>query len=141
MLFLYLRPFDAVLLPMRCQHKHSYQPLYFCTCCSSASSAGSVGRSFDHSARIFFLGPGFCTGACGALPRPSRDGAVLHEPRWTNESLWICPPCFLQQSELAAEESPDKLGASQLHRRKIISLNKQILQKTKHLEEVSVFFL
>lgn len=48
---------------------------------------------------------------------------------------------FLQQSELAAEESPEKLGTSQLHRRKIISLNKQILQKTKHLEEVSVFFL
>ncbi|XP_054976917.1 coiled-coil domain-containing protein 93 isoform X1 [Sorex araneus] len=41
-----------------------------------------------------------------------------------------------KQSELSAEESPEKLGASQLHRRKVISLNKQILQKTKHLEEL-----
>uniref|UniRef100_A0A452QMA9 Coiled-coil domain-containing protein 93 n=1 Tax=Ursus americanus TaxID=9643 RepID=A0A452QMA9_URSAM len=41
-----------------------------------------------------------------------------------------------KQSELSAEESPEKLGTSQLHRRKVISLNKQILQKTKHLEEV-----
>ncbi|XP_004626422.2 coiled-coil domain-containing protein 93 isoform X2 [Octodon degus] len=41
-----------------------------------------------------------------------------------------------KQSELSAEESPEKLGTSQLHRRKIISLNKQILQKTKHLEEL-----
>nr|XP_023411834.1 coiled-coil domain-containing protein 93 isoform X3 [Loxodonta africana] len=41
-----------------------------------------------------------------------------------------------KQSELSAEDSPEKLGASQLHRRKIISLNKQILQKTKHLEEL-----
>ncbi|XP_010622017.1 coiled-coil domain-containing protein 93 [Fukomys damarensis] len=41
-----------------------------------------------------------------------------------------------KQSELSAEESPEKLGTSQLHHRKIISLNKQILQKTKHLEEL-----
>ncbi|XP_073926671.1 coiled-coil domain-containing protein 93 isoform X2 [Castor canadensis] len=41
-----------------------------------------------------------------------------------------------KQSELSAEESPEKLGASQLHRRKVISLNKQIVQKTKHLEEL-----
>ncbi|XP_071072583.1 coiled-coil domain-containing protein 93 isoform X2 [Dasypus novemcinctus] len=41
-----------------------------------------------------------------------------------------------KQSELSAEESPEKLGASQLYRRKVISLNKQILQKTKHLEEL-----
>ncbi|XP_059022654.1 coiled-coil domain-containing protein 93 isoform X4 [Mustela lutreola] len=41
-----------------------------------------------------------------------------------------------KQSELSAEESPEKLGTSQLHRRKVISLNKQILQKTKHLEEL-----
>uniref|UniRef100_A0A8C0WYQ1 Coiled-coil domain-containing protein 93 n=1 Tax=Castor canadensis TaxID=51338 RepID=A0A8C0WYQ1_CASCN len=46
-----------------------------------------------------------------------------------------------KQSELSAEESPEKLGASQLHRRKVISLNKQIVQKTKHLEEVSIFLL
>uniref|UniRef100_A0A452QLZ0 Coiled-coil domain-containing protein 93 n=1 Tax=Ursus americanus TaxID=9643 RepID=A0A452QLZ0_URSAM len=31
-----------------------------------------------------------------------------------------------KQSELSAEESPEKLGTSQLHRRKVISLNKQI---------------
>uniref|UniRef100_A0A2I3SH59 Coiled-coil domain-containing protein 93 n=1 Tax=Pan troglodytes TaxID=9598 RepID=A0A2I3SH59_PANTR len=41
-----------------------------------------------------------------------------------------------KQSELSAEESPEKLGTSQLHRRKVISLNKQIAQKTKHLEEL-----
>ncbi|XP_006868802.1 PREDICTED: coiled-coil domain-containing protein 93 [Chrysochloris asiatica] len=41
-----------------------------------------------------------------------------------------------KQSELSAEDSPEKLGASQLQRRKIISLNKQIVQKTKHLEEL-----
>ncbi|XP_075843870.1 coiled-coil domain-containing protein 93 isoform X1 [Microtus pennsylvanicus] len=41
-----------------------------------------------------------------------------------------------KQSELSAEESPEKLGTSQLHQRKVISLNKQILQKTKHLEEL-----
>ncbi|XP_008585048.1 PREDICTED: coiled-coil domain-containing protein 93 isoform X1 [Galeopterus variegatus] len=41
-----------------------------------------------------------------------------------------------KQSELSAEESPEKLGISQLHHRKVISLNKQILQKTKHLEEL-----
>ncbi|XP_068824188.1 coiled-coil domain-containing protein 93 isoform X2 [Capricornis sumatraensis] len=41
-----------------------------------------------------------------------------------------------KQSELSSEESPEKLGISQLHRRKVISLNKQILQKTKQLEEL-----
>lgn len=41
-----------------------------------------------------------------------------------------------KQSELSAEESSEKLGTSQLHRRKVNSLNKQILQKTKHLEEL-----
>ncbi|KAG8509581.1 Coiled-coil domain-containing protein 93 [Galemys pyrenaicus] len=41
-----------------------------------------------------------------------------------------------KQSELSTEESPEKLGTSQLHRRKVISLNKQIAQKTKHLEEL-----
>ncbi|XP_057601262.1 coiled-coil domain-containing protein 93 isoform X2 [Hippopotamus amphibius kiboko] len=41
-----------------------------------------------------------------------------------------------KQSELSAEESPEKLGPSQLHRRKVISLNKQILQKTKQLKEL-----
>ncbi|XP_040835044.1 coiled-coil domain-containing protein 93 [Ochotona curzoniae] len=41
-----------------------------------------------------------------------------------------------KQSELSAEESPETLGTSQLHHRKVISLNKQILQKTKHLEEL-----
>ncbi|CAI9156090.1 unnamed protein product [Rangifer tarandus platyrhynchus] len=41
-----------------------------------------------------------------------------------------------KQSELSAEESPEKLGTSQLHRRKVTSLSKQILQKTKQLEEL-----
>lgn len=59
------------------------------------------------------------------------------QPEWS----WVhyLPWVFPQQSELSAEESPEKLGTSQLHQRKVISLNKQILQKTKHLEEVSVF--
>nr|XP_027809825.1 coiled-coil domain-containing protein 93 isoform X2 [Marmota flaviventris] len=43
---------------------------------------------------------------------------------------------YAEKSELSAEESPEKLGTSQLHRRKVISLNKQIQQKTKHLEEL-----
>nr|KAF6449806.1 coiled-coil domain containing 93 [Molossus molossus] len=43
---------------------------------------------------------------------------------------------YAEKSELSAEESPEKLGTSQLHHRKVISLNKQILQKTKHLEEL-----
>ncbi|KAM6348912.1 coiled-coil domain-containing protein 93 isoform 3-T3 [Alca torda] len=40
-----------------------------------------------------------------------------------------------KQSELSAEERPERLGAAQQHRRKVASLNKQILQKTKLLEE------
>lgn len=56
------------------------------------------------------------------------------------KSFGFAIPFFPQQSELSTEESPEKLGTSQLHRRKVISLNKQIVQKTKHLEEVSVFF-
>ncbi|KAM6268377.1 coiled-coil domain-containing protein 93 isoform 1-T1 [Porphyrio hochstetteri] len=41
-----------------------------------------------------------------------------------------------KQSELSAEERPERLGAAQQHRRKVVSLNKQILQKTKLLEEL-----
>ncbi|NWX81570.1 CCD93 protein, partial [Nothoprocta ornata] len=41
-----------------------------------------------------------------------------------------------KQSELSAEERPERLGAAQQHRRKVASLNKQILQKTKILEEL-----
>ncbi|KFP66325.1 Coiled-coil domain-containing protein 93, partial [Cariama cristata] len=41
-----------------------------------------------------------------------------------------------KQSELSAEERPERLGAAQQHRRKVASLNKQILQKTKLLEEL-----
>uniref|UniRef100_A0A8C5TNQ3 Coiled-coil domain-containing protein 93 n=1 Tax=Malurus cyaneus samueli TaxID=2593467 RepID=A0A8C5TNQ3_9PASS len=43
-----------------------------------------------------------------------------------------------KQSELSAEERPERLGAAQQHRRKVASLNKQILQKTNLLEEVSI---
>ncbi|XP_055667984.1 coiled-coil domain-containing protein 93 [Falco peregrinus] len=43
-----------------------------------------------------------------------------------------------KQSELSAEERPERLGAAQQHRRKVASLNKQILQKTKLLEELQV---
>lgn len=52
-----------------------------------------------------------------------------------NERLLLL---VFQQSELSAEERPERLGAAQQHRRKVASLNKQILQKTKLLEEVSV---
>ncbi|KAJ6665474.1 hypothetical protein lerEdw1_003315 [Lerista edwardsae] len=41
-----------------------------------------------------------------------------------------------KQSELSAEERPERLGAAQQHRRKVASLNKQILQKTKQLDEL-----
>ncbi|XP_057222506.1 coiled-coil domain-containing protein 93 isoform X1 [Malurus melanocephalus] len=41
-----------------------------------------------------------------------------------------------KQSELSAEERPERLGAAQQHRRKVASLNKQILQKTNLLEEL-----
>ncbi|POI36187.1 hypothetical protein CIB84_000059 [Bambusicola thoracicus] len=44
-----------------------------------------------------------------------------------------------KQSELSAEERPERLGAAQQHRRKVASLNKQILQKTKLLEEVKSY--
>ncbi|XP_065417664.1 coiled-coil domain-containing protein 93 isoform X1 [Chrysemys picta bellii] len=41
-----------------------------------------------------------------------------------------------KQSELSSEERPERLGAAQQHRRKVASLNKQISQKTKLLEEL-----
>ncbi|XP_020828577.1 coiled-coil domain-containing protein 93 [Phascolarctos cinereus] len=41
-----------------------------------------------------------------------------------------------KQSELLAESSLEKLGVTQQHRRKVASLNKQIQQKTKLLEEL-----
>ncbi|KAB0405081.1 hypothetical protein E2I00_002340, partial [Balaenoptera physalus] len=69
------------------------------------------------------------------LPRLSRDRAVLMH--WGGLiKAFGSSVCFPQQSELSAEESPEKLGTSQLHRHKVISLNKQILQKTKQLEEL-----
>nr|XP_033802434.1 coiled-coil domain-containing protein 93 [Geotrypetes seraphini] len=41
-----------------------------------------------------------------------------------------------KKSELSSEERPEKLGAAQQHRRKVASLNRQILQKAKFLEEL-----
>ncbi|XP_067843379.1 coiled-coil domain-containing protein 93 isoform X2 [Heptranchias perlo] len=41
-----------------------------------------------------------------------------------------------KQSELSAEDRPEWLGAAQQHRRQVASLNKQILQKSKQLEEL-----
>ncbi|XP_032880514.1 coiled-coil domain-containing protein 93 [Amblyraja radiata] len=43
-----------------------------------------------------------------------------------------------KQSELSAEDRPERLGAAQQYRRQIASLNKQILQKSKQLEELQV---
>ncbi|KAM6463696.1 coiled-coil domain-containing protein 93 isoform 2-T2 [Liasis olivaceus] len=39
-------------------------------------------------------------------------------------------------SELSSEERPERLGAAQQHKRKTASLKKQILQKTKQLDEL-----
>ncbi|KAH0621343.1 hypothetical protein JD844_022514, partial [Phrynosoma platyrhinos] len=41
-----------------------------------------------------------------------------------------------EQSELSAEERPERLGAVQQHKRKVALLSKQIAQKTKQLEEI-----
>uniref|UniRef100_A0A673YW10 Coiled-coil domain-containing protein 93 n=1 Tax=Salmo trutta TaxID=8032 RepID=A0A673YW10_SALTR len=41
-----------------------------------------------------------------------------------------------KQSELSAEDRPERYGPVQQHRRMVTSLNKQIQQKTKQLEEV-----
>ncbi|XP_051786711.1 coiled-coil domain-containing protein 93 isoform X1 [Erpetoichthys calabaricus] len=41
-----------------------------------------------------------------------------------------------KQTELAAEDRPEWFGSAQQHRRQMASLNKQILQKTKQLEEL-----
>ncbi|XP_003214938.2 coiled-coil domain-containing protein 93 isoform X2 [Anolis carolinensis] len=43
-----------------------------------------------------------------------------------------------KQSELSAEERPERLGAAQHHKRKVASLSKKILQKTKQLEDLQV---
>ncbi|XP_078084292.1 coiled-coil domain-containing protein 93 isoform X2 [Mustelus asterias] len=43
-----------------------------------------------------------------------------------------------KQSEFSAEDRPERLGAAQQHRRQVASLNKQISQKTKQLEELQV---
>uniref|UniRef100_H3B7B3 Coiled-coil domain-containing protein 93 n=1 Tax=Latimeria chalumnae TaxID=7897 RepID=H3B7B3_LATCH len=41
-----------------------------------------------------------------------------------------------KQSELSAEDRPERLGAAQQHQRQVASLNKQIVQKTKQLTEL-----
>ncbi|XP_048455187.1 coiled-coil domain-containing protein 93 [Rhincodon typus] len=43
-----------------------------------------------------------------------------------------------KQSEFSAEDRPERLGATQQHRRQVASLKKQILQKSKQLEELQV---
>ncbi|XP_072903680.1 coiled-coil domain-containing protein 93 isoform X3 [Hemitrygon akajei] len=43
-----------------------------------------------------------------------------------------------KQSELSAEDRPERLGATQQYRRQVASLNKQVLQKSKQLEELQV---
>lgn len=45
---------------------------------------------------------------------------------------------FFQQSERLMEDQTDGYGPTQQHRRLVASLNKQIQQKTKQLEEVSL---
>ncbi|KAM8934070.1 coiled-coil domain-containing protein 93 [Pelodytes ibericus] len=43
-----------------------------------------------------------------------------------------------KQSERSAEERPENLGAAQQHRRKVTSLNKQITQRRKILEQLQI---
>uniref|UniRef100_A0A7N6AQZ1 Coiled-coil domain-containing protein 93 n=1 Tax=Anabas testudineus TaxID=64144 RepID=A0A7N6AQZ1_ANATE len=46
-----------------------------------------------------------------------------------------------KQSELTSEEHSERFGPLQQHRRAVASLNKQVQQKTKELEEVSICLL
>lgn len=112
----------------------------------SVRSVDSLDRAFDQifSELGFRQDPVLCQLDHDQLPssvlhRLSRDGTVFMNWDGLTKSF-ESSFCLPQQSELSAEESPEKLGTSQLHRRKVISLNKQILQKTKQLEEVGVFF-
>ncbi|XP_053116114.1 coiled-coil domain-containing protein 93 isoform X3 [Hemicordylus capensis] len=54
----------------------------------------------------------------------------------SDEIKQIVSEYAVKQSGLSAEERPERLGAAQQHRRKVASLNKQILQKTKLLDEL-----
>uniref|UniRef100_A0A8C2BL56 Coiled-coil domain-containing protein 93 n=1 Tax=Cyprinus carpio TaxID=7962 RepID=A0A8C2BL56_CYPCA len=44
--------------------------------------------------------------------------------------------CVIGQAERSVEDRPERFGPAQQHRRQLASLNKQITQKTKELEEV-----
>ncbi|MBN3278098.1 CCD93 protein, partial [Polyodon spathula] len=46
-----------------------------------------------------------------------------------------------KQSERSAEDRPERFGAAQQHRRLVASLNKQIAQKSKQVEEVKQFII
>ncbi|XP_069791324.1 coiled-coil domain-containing protein 93 isoform X1 [Narcine bancroftii] len=46
-----------------------------------------------------------------------------------------------KQSELSAEDRPEWLGAAQQYQRQLASLNKQILQKSKQLEELQMKYI
>ncbi|XP_031696477.1 coiled-coil domain-containing protein 93-like [Anarrhichthys ocellatus] len=50
--------------------------------------------------------------------------------------LYCISHVSLQQSELSSEERSERYGPLQQHRRAVGSLNKQIQQKTKQLEEL-----
>uniref|UniRef100_A0A7N6F714 Coiled-coil domain-containing protein 93 n=1 Tax=Anabas testudineus TaxID=64144 RepID=A0A7N6F714_ANATE len=48
---------------------------------------------------------------------------------------------YAEKSELTSEEHSERFGPLQQHRRAVASLNKQVQQKTKELEEVSICLL
>lgn len=50
--------------------------------------------------------------------------------------IYLYDVIVIQQSELSSEERSERYGPLQQHRRAVASLNKQIQQKTKQLEEV-----
>ncbi|XP_073711444.1 coiled-coil domain-containing protein 93 isoform X1 [Misgurnus anguillicaudatus] len=45
---------------------------------------------------------------------------------------------YAEKAERSAEDRPERFGPAQQHRRQLASLNKQIVQKTKELEELQV---
>lgn len=61
---------------------------------------------------------------------------ISHRSARSNVLVVVHVRMFQQQSELSAEDRSERFGPLQQHRRAVASLNKQIQQKTKQLEEV-----
>uniref|UniRef100_A0A8C1GBX3 Coiled-coil domain-containing protein 93 n=1 Tax=Cyprinus carpio TaxID=7962 RepID=A0A8C1GBX3_CYPCA len=76
-----------------------------------------------------FTGPGnFVFSSCPAGSEPSIVTVLL-----CSNLLHLC---VIGQAERSVEDRPERFGPAQQHRRQLASLNKQITQKTKELEEV-----